>query len=361
MIMSLQNKIYSNFGILFQVFSKTIFPLILVLFYRDDLNVGIYGEFIAFTSFVLPFVSLGQFNIYIIDNKDNVNHEKVLSYFILTILISLIFIFFDNKFIETYLFIIFLPFSFLELVKNQHLILHKKTKELIFYECIAQVILLYPFIFKDTLAIEDIILFKVTSVIIANSIFFIQLLINTKHSFKLSSTDILFGISFIPNKMITNSVDYILLNTSLRLGNVFQNNYYFLRKIAGVVQLFFGLKNAIFLKESYKNAGIKLLKLPFSYLAYFIIAITPLVMFFNFNLSLILIHLAFLDLCIGINYYIFLNKKTFSLYIINIVPIMILSLNFLFPNLFYLLIVVYAITKFILSYYVVKKSTRKLV
>ena len=133
-----------------------------------------------------------------------------------------------------------------------------------------------------------------------------------------------------------------------------------MRKIAGIPQLLLSVKNAVLLKESYKNAGIKLLKRPFSYLPYFFIGLALILIFFNPNLSSIIIHLAILDLCIGINYYIFLNKKIASLFIINIIPIFILLINFIFPSLFYTIIILYAVTKFILSYYLVKKSFRKL-
>ena len=354
-------KIYPNIGVLYQTFIRTIFPLVLVFFYKDKLDIGLYGEFIAFKALVLPFVSLGQFNIYIIDNKQKVNNEKTLIYFLITLLISTIFFLIENKFISNNLFIIFLPFSLLELIRNQNLVLFKKTKELFFYETVSFAILIYPFIFIDKLTIELVIIFKVLSVIVSSLIFFILILKNTKHRLKINLKDILYGLSFVPNKMITNSVDYILLTSSLKLGQDFQNNYYYLRKIAGIPQLFLSVKNSVLLRESYKNAGIKILKHPFSYLPYLFIGISLILMFFNFNLSSIIIHLSILDLCIGINYYIFLNKKIGSLYIINIIPIFILLINFIYPNLFYTLIIIYAATKFILSYYLVKKSIRKLV
>jgi hypothetical protein len=325
------------------------------------LNIGLYGEFIAFKALVLPLVSLGQFNIYIIDNKEKVNNEKTLIYFLITLLISTIFFIIENKFLSNYLLIIFMAFSLLELIRNQNLVLFKKTKELFFYETLSFAILIYPFIFIDKLTIKLVIIFKVISVIVSGLIFLILILKNTKHRLKINSKDILYGLSFVPNKMITNSVEYILLNSSFKLGQDFQNNYYYLRKIAGIPQLLLGLKNSVLLKKSYKNAGIKLLKQPFSYLPYFFIGLSLILMFFNSYLSSIIIHLAILDLCIGINYYIFLNKKIVSLYIINIIPIFILLINFIYPNLFYILIIIYAATKFILSYYLVKKSIRKLV
>ena len=272
----LKKFLLSRYGILVKSVLAAFFPLSLIALASGSTSLGLYGEFMSQTSFIIPFLSLGQLNLFTIENRESPSLVKVPINFAVVLLFGLLIIpLHDILFVpgNVYIYWVYLGFFFINMMRNFHDTIERNNGMMILHELLLYVPSLIYILCSEEWNVMVVIYIRMYSTIASGIIFcmrYPKVWMNIK---SLTSNDLSTGILFIPSKMLGSLLDYVAYRYTGGLSLEAQNEFFKYRKIAGVMVSLLELKNQMLLKFSYSQRSYMLLFTRWAYLDIFFLLI----------------------------------------------------------------------------------------